>query len=62
MRGTVRASSPEYMRKSSERMCAMSAAKSTDPLASLMPMMLGCAASRSTLAALSAQPVRPGTL
>ena len=43
--GTVRASSPEYMRNSSDRRCAMLAANATLPLASLMPMTLGWAPS-----------------
>ncbi len=62
MRGTVSASSPEYMRKPSESSCAASAANETFPLASLRPMMLGWALRRSRLRMLIEQPQRPGML
>ena len=56
------ASSPDSSRKSSPQRARMSRPRSMLPVASLMPMICGWAASRSTVSGSRSQAVRDGTL
>ena len=60
--GMARASSPDHTAKWAGRLARMSPICSKSPLASLMPITLGCSAKAKVVAADMLHEVRPGTL